>query len=258
MTRRRWIAEHWDEATATIAGAQAEHLARVLRAQPGMEADVVAGGRVFHAAVAAPPSPAKKRGPLQPGRRAPGRSRAARHAGPRHLQVRSHGVGNRESHRAGRCRGGACRRAANRKAFGPGCGEARRALAPHRARGRSTGAPLRRALDPRSRFIGCARACGLSRPRASCLQSRSAPPLCVTRSTKPSRQPTRKCPRLKSQSALKADGRPRKKRSSTPMAGAPLHWARASCALKPPPSPRWPSSLPALSDSPDRSASNRN
>ena len=53
MTRRRWIAEHWDEATATIEGAQAEHLARVLRAEPGMEADVVAGGRVFHAEVAA-------------------------------------------------------------------------------------------------------------------------------------------------------------------------------------------------------------
>jgi len=53
MTRRRWIAEHWDEATATLVGAQAEHMARVLRAQPGMEADVVAGGRVFHAEVAA-------------------------------------------------------------------------------------------------------------------------------------------------------------------------------------------------------------
>ncbi|MGA9060867.1 MAG: RsmE family RNA methyltransferase [Terracidiphilus sp.] len=53
MTRRRWIAEHWDEATATIVGAQAEHLARVLRAQPGMEADVVAGGHVFHAQIAA-------------------------------------------------------------------------------------------------------------------------------------------------------------------------------------------------------------
>jgi len=53
MTRRRWIAEHWDEATATLAGAQAEHMARVLRAQPGMEADVVAGGHVFHAEVAA-------------------------------------------------------------------------------------------------------------------------------------------------------------------------------------------------------------
>jgi 16S rRNA (uracil1498-N3)-methyltransferase len=53
MTRRRWIAEHWDEATATIVGAQAEHMARVLRAQRGMEADVVAGGHVFHAQVAA-------------------------------------------------------------------------------------------------------------------------------------------------------------------------------------------------------------
>jgi len=53
MTRRRWIAEHWDEATASITGAQAAHMTRVLRAQPGMEADVVAGGRVFHAEVAA-------------------------------------------------------------------------------------------------------------------------------------------------------------------------------------------------------------
>ncbi|MGA9673319.1 MAG: 16S rRNA (uracil(1498)-N(3))-methyltransferase [Terracidiphilus sp.] len=53
MTRRRWIAEHWDEATATIVGAQAEHMARVLRAESGMEADVVAGGHVFHASVAA-------------------------------------------------------------------------------------------------------------------------------------------------------------------------------------------------------------
>jgi 16S rRNA (uracil1498-N3)-methyltransferase len=53
MTRRRWIAEYWDEATASLTGAQAEHMARVLRAQPGMEADVVAGGHVFHAVVAA-------------------------------------------------------------------------------------------------------------------------------------------------------------------------------------------------------------
>ena len=53
MTRRRWIAEHWDEATATIVGTQAQHLAQVLRAEPGMEADVVAGGHVFHAEVAA-------------------------------------------------------------------------------------------------------------------------------------------------------------------------------------------------------------
>lgn len=53
MTRRRWIAEKWDEATATLVGAQAEHMARVLRAREGMEADVVAGGHVFHAEVAA-------------------------------------------------------------------------------------------------------------------------------------------------------------------------------------------------------------
>jgi len=53
MTRRRWIAEHWDEATATLTGAHAEHLIRVLRAAPGVEADVVAGGRVFHSTVAA-------------------------------------------------------------------------------------------------------------------------------------------------------------------------------------------------------------
>jgi 16S rRNA (uracil1498-N3)-methyltransferase len=53
MTRRRWIAEEWDETSAIITGAQAEHLARVLRMQPGAEADVVAGGHVFHAQVAA-------------------------------------------------------------------------------------------------------------------------------------------------------------------------------------------------------------
>jgi len=53
MTRRRWIAERWDEATATLVGTQAEHLARVLRAKPGVEADVVAGGKVFHAVIAA-------------------------------------------------------------------------------------------------------------------------------------------------------------------------------------------------------------
>jgi 16S rRNA (uracil1498-N3)-methyltransferase len=52
MTRRRWIAENWDEATATLVGAQAEHLARVLRAQTGTTADVVAGGRVYRAEVA--------------------------------------------------------------------------------------------------------------------------------------------------------------------------------------------------------------
>jgi len=53
VTSRRWIAEQWDEATATLVGAQAGHMIRVLRAQPGMKADVVAGGHVFHAQVAA-------------------------------------------------------------------------------------------------------------------------------------------------------------------------------------------------------------
>ena len=52
MTRRRWIADTWDEATASIAGNQAEHLIRVLRAQPGMEFDIVAGGRVWHSVIA--------------------------------------------------------------------------------------------------------------------------------------------------------------------------------------------------------------
>ncbi|HVT98282.1 MAG TPA: 16S rRNA (uracil(1498)-N(3))-methyltransferase, partial [Acidobacteriaceae bacterium] len=52
MTRRRWIADTWDEATAFIAGTQATHLIRVLRAQPGMEFDLVAGGRVFHSVLA--------------------------------------------------------------------------------------------------------------------------------------------------------------------------------------------------------------
>ncbi len=52
MTRRRWIAENWNEATASITGPQAEHMSRVLRAKPGEQADIVAGGRVFHAQVA--------------------------------------------------------------------------------------------------------------------------------------------------------------------------------------------------------------
>jgi 16S rRNA (uracil1498-N3)-methyltransferase len=52
MTRRRWIADTWDEATATLAGEQATHLVRVLRAQTGMEFDIVAGGRVWHGLIA--------------------------------------------------------------------------------------------------------------------------------------------------------------------------------------------------------------
>lgn len=52
MTRRRWIADTWDEATATLTGEQAAHLIRVLRAQTGMEFDIVAGDRVYHALIA--------------------------------------------------------------------------------------------------------------------------------------------------------------------------------------------------------------
>jgi 16S rRNA (uracil1498-N3)-methyltransferase len=51
MTRRRWIANTSTETTASLSGPQAEHLARVLRAQPGMEADVVADGHVYRAAI---------------------------------------------------------------------------------------------------------------------------------------------------------------------------------------------------------------
>jgi 16S rRNA (uracil1498-N3)-methyltransferase len=46
MTRRRWIADSWDETTARLSGTQAAHLARVLRAQTGMQFDIVAGDRV--------------------------------------------------------------------------------------------------------------------------------------------------------------------------------------------------------------------
>ncbi len=46
MTRRRWIADSWDNDTARLSGAQAAHLARVLRAQAGMQFDIVAGDRV--------------------------------------------------------------------------------------------------------------------------------------------------------------------------------------------------------------------
>jgi 16S rRNA (uracil1498-N3)-methyltransferase len=52
MTRRRWIADTWDEATASLTGEQASHLIRVLRAQAGMEFDIVAGDRVWHAIIA--------------------------------------------------------------------------------------------------------------------------------------------------------------------------------------------------------------
>ncbi len=51
MARRRWIADEWSEQSAALTGAQARHLAKVLRAEPGMRFDVVAGARVFVAAV---------------------------------------------------------------------------------------------------------------------------------------------------------------------------------------------------------------
>jgi 16S rRNA (uracil1498-N3)-methyltransferase len=52
MTRRRWIADRWSESTATLTGEQARHLARVLRAGPGMEFDVLAGEQVWRAVIA--------------------------------------------------------------------------------------------------------------------------------------------------------------------------------------------------------------
>ncbi|MHB1698669.1 MAG: RsmE family RNA methyltransferase [Acidobacteriaceae bacterium] len=51
MTRRRWIADTWTATTASLTGEQAVHLARVLRAEAGMEFDVVAGGHVHRAVV---------------------------------------------------------------------------------------------------------------------------------------------------------------------------------------------------------------
>ncbi len=51
MTRRRWIADTWDATSATLTGSQAAHLARVLRAQPGMQFDVVTGITVWRSAI---------------------------------------------------------------------------------------------------------------------------------------------------------------------------------------------------------------
>ena len=44
MTRRRWIADEVSGNTAALTGSHAEHLAVVLRAQPGQRFDVSAGG----------------------------------------------------------------------------------------------------------------------------------------------------------------------------------------------------------------------
>ena len=53
MTRRRWIADQWnnDRTSASLTGEQAAHLARVLRAQPGQIFDVVAAGFLHRAEV---------------------------------------------------------------------------------------------------------------------------------------------------------------------------------------------------------------
>jgi 16S rRNA (uracil1498-N3)-methyltransferase len=51
MTRRRWIADEWDQTSASLKGEQATHLIRVLRAQTGMEFDMVAGDRVWRAVI---------------------------------------------------------------------------------------------------------------------------------------------------------------------------------------------------------------
>jgi 16S rRNA (uracil1498-N3)-methyltransferase len=49
--RRRFIADTWTSTTATLAGDQAAHLARVLRAEPGQIYDVVAGGFLHRAEI---------------------------------------------------------------------------------------------------------------------------------------------------------------------------------------------------------------
>jgi 16S rRNA (uracil1498-N3)-methyltransferase len=46
MTRRRWIADEFSDDRAALTGSHAEHLARVLRAKPGMEFDIAAGDRL--------------------------------------------------------------------------------------------------------------------------------------------------------------------------------------------------------------------
>ena len=51
MTRRRWIADESSETTAALTGEQANHLARVLRAEPGQVFDVVANGFLHRATI---------------------------------------------------------------------------------------------------------------------------------------------------------------------------------------------------------------
>jgi 16S rRNA (uracil1498-N3)-methyltransferase len=51
MTRRRWIADTWNQTSAALAGQQAHHLAHVLRVRPGQQFDVVAGNQVLRGTV---------------------------------------------------------------------------------------------------------------------------------------------------------------------------------------------------------------
>ncbi len=53
MARRRWIANEWDGGRAALLGANARHLARVLRAQVGARYEVAAGAQVWLARVEA-------------------------------------------------------------------------------------------------------------------------------------------------------------------------------------------------------------
>ena len=51
MTRRRWIADVWDQTSASVTGEQAAHLIRVLRAQTGTEYDIVTGDHTWRAVI---------------------------------------------------------------------------------------------------------------------------------------------------------------------------------------------------------------
>jgi len=51
MTRRRWIADTHTATHASLTGMQAQHLARVLRAEPGQVFDVVAGGHLHRSEI---------------------------------------------------------------------------------------------------------------------------------------------------------------------------------------------------------------
>ncbi len=51
MTRRRWIADQYNDTTATLDGAHAAHLAKTLRARLGEQHDVACGDRVFRGVI---------------------------------------------------------------------------------------------------------------------------------------------------------------------------------------------------------------